>query len=185
MRADSPRGLLAALVAVVAGLALAACGTASPRTSDADGLVELPGGQDIPDCGAHMLRGRMGPAEPVDGGRQAMLRVTNTFAGACVLEGYGELRLIGPEGQSLPTAMHRTSGAAPEPVMLQPGQRAGMLLRWGTSAAPSEQGAGQCQPRPDHLAVSPTHDNDRFRVNWPFGPVCRNGLFTLTAFQPI
>ncbi|PXY22194.1 DUF4232 domain-containing protein [Prauserella muralis] len=184
MRAD-PRRLLAALVAVVTGLTLAACGTASPRTADVDGLVQPAGGKDVPYCGAHMLRGRMAPAEPADGGRQAMLRLTNTFAGACVLQGYGELRLIGPEGQSLPTAMRRTSGAVPDPLVLDPGERAGMLLRWGTTAAPSERGAAQCQPDPAYLLVSPAHDNDRFRVNWPFGPVCRNGLFQLTAFQPI
>ncbi|PRX43713.1 uncharacterized protein DUF4232 [Prauserella shujinwangii] len=186
MKPSVPRGA-AALLAGTAALALTGCGTVSPRTADPAGEPLPPFDDQLPECNAAILDGRVTGVTGVDGAaaeRRATLRVVNTGVAACHLEGYGDLQLVGPDGGLLPTVLHRV-GNEPRPTVLDPGDRAAQELRWSTAAAPGEPGAEACQPAPEALLVTPPDGTATFRVDWPAGAVCQYGRFAVTEYHEV
>ncbi|WP_199430521.1 DUF4232 domain-containing protein [Qaidamihabitans albus] len=170
------------LLAGATVLSLAGCGTASPRTADFGDRSLPPVREDVAPCAAAMLDGDVSRVESAAGKRHATLRIVNTGLTECALRGYGNLQLVGAEGEQLPTNLRRTG--EPAQVVLQPGERAVQDLRWSAPAGQGGPADERCVPAPAAVMVTPPSDTETLRVSWPAGAVCDHGRIELTPWHP-
>ncbi|MGC7102538.1 DUF4232 domain-containing protein [Amycolatopsis lurida] len=136
----------------------------------------------LPACQAAHLSGQLRPGSPDVGHRRATLEVTNRGDSTCVINGYGDLRLLGADARTVPTDAWRRPHPAATEVVLDPGEVAVRELRWSANPGKGEPADGPCQPEAVRLEITPPDQAESFGVPWSLGPVCRGGWISGGAF---
>ncbi|MBN6038482.1 DUF4232 domain-containing protein [Amycolatopsis sp. 195334CR] len=163
---------------------LAGCGTpdgAKPGTRPPPQTTTVTA-SGISACPAAQLSGALRPGSPDLGRRDATLEVTNRGETTCVIDGYGDLRLLGADGRTVPTDAWRQPHPIATEVVLDPGEAAVRELRWSATPSEGEPEEGLCQPVAVRLEVTPPDQAESFGVPWSLGPVCRDGWIGGGAF---
>lgn len=154
-------GTAAAVAFAVAPSAHAIAGEASPRCRTSD------------------LEGHFGRVDAGAGQRSATLILRNVSEVTCQVKGYVGAQLIRPSGAKVPTTIVRDHSATPHQVILDPGAKAGSVVRWGAIASGSESTSGPCEPTASTLRVTPPDETTQLSVKWKGGPVCGNGRISV------
>jgi hypothetical protein len=162
----------ALLAATAAGLALAVVASADGRSS-------------APACTAAKLGGVFAvvPNSAGAGSISYDLRLRNTSAGACVLRGVPQLRLLGKAGNALPTKVRPDVPGAltSSRVKLAPGAYAASTARFSPDIpGPGEPQTKQCEPTAFKLKVWPAGGGSLTVAVRRHTPVCEHGTITLT-----
>lgn len=169
-------------------------GTAAPGTADtasrASGTPETgssPGGTDTagstepstasapPWCTTSTLTPAFRPLESAAGSRYTALVLSNTSTTACRTQGWPGLQLAGADGEPLPTDAVRDRSRSPQPVTLEPGERAWSRLHWSVVAGEEDPADGRC-PAPETVRVTPPDQHKPDSADWGgLGTVCGGG----------
>jgi hypothetical protein len=136
------------IAVLLAGLALAACGSSqsSSSTSTASGPATPKSAISAPQapCAASALRLSYIGTEGATGHLEVTLALHNVSGAPCTLRGYPGARLLDRHGTALPLTIKRGGGFFPDtqrdvrPVVLKPGGRA----RFGVSFVTNNEFAG-------------------------------------------
>ncbi len=119
------------------------------------------------------------------GDRYATLIVTNQSGESCVLNGTGDLQLIGSDQKDLPTDVRDVLKPEARPITVRPGEDAGLKLHWVVVPVGNEPVTEPCQPTPVSVAVTPPDGTRTFSVPWAYGPVCWHGRIQASAYMPL
>lgn len=133
-------------------------------------------------CTAGVLRGAVILADVGAGQRFGLLVVTNVGGGACTLDGFSGLQLIGQDGEELPTQTQCDLDPGPSTVTLPVSGVVAANMRWSVVPGEGDAQDGPCQPNPVALRLTPPDEAEQFEVPWPYGPVCQGGRFQLSAY---
>ncbi|MBA8826778.1 hypothetical protein FHX42_004157 [Saccharopolyspora lacisalsi] len=134
-------------------------------------------------CHTSMLEGGLQQGSPGAGQRHARLSLRNTSGQDCTIYGYSGLRLIGQQGEPLPTEVNRTPGQGPEVVRLAPGEAATATLHWSVVPTGDTPSTGPCGYQPSQLMVTPPDETSSLTVDWNGGRICGGGAIDITAFR--
>jgi hypothetical protein len=133
----------------------------------------------IPACTEQQLKISLYPRYP-GAGFPFLNLVLDNRGSRCALRGFPRLRLLGADGQPLPTrALHEGSVHR---VTMEPKEAVGSTVRWDAHPSPGEALHGRCRPIPQSLLVH-IPGGIVHRLPWHWGPVCKHGALRITALS--
>ena len=186
------RGLVArtAMIALVAGMLLTACGgggdpktattttSSSTTTSSTTTTTAAPVSTGPPTtCLISQLSATLIDGLAGAGQRYATLVFTNNTSRACTMFGYIGMQLLTNNGVAmLPTNVVRNQNVPNAEITLPPaGGQAFTTLHWSVVSGVGERHDAQCQPTPDTVQITPPNEGDFLVQPWTFGFVCQMG----------
>ena len=132
------------IAALLAGLALAACGSSPSTSSSSSTSTPSAGAKLRSPCAASQLRLSYVGTEGATGHLEVTLALHNASARPCTLRGYPSARLLDKRGTALPLTIKRVGGFFPDTqrsarlIVVKPGGRA----RFGVSFVTNNEFAG-------------------------------------------
>ncbi|PPK70452.1 DUF4232 domain-containing protein [Actinokineospora auranticolor] len=166
-----------------AALALAATAAAPQAViNQTDQPTEQANRVAISQCAPTQLSGEVRDLDSGAGQRYATLRVRNTSATACLLQGYGGLGFYAADGLPNPTDAVRTPNPGPSALVVTPGATADKRLHWSVVTGPGDNADGPCQRASTGLRVIPPDGTSPFTVPFAFGAVCSGGRIEHSAY---
>jgi hypothetical protein len=194
--------LLAAVVALLSLGSLAACGsskkastvgstssssstsTTSSSSSSSSSSTTAAG---PPRCHTSGLSAALGQSQGAAGHLVVEIRLTNTGAATCRVQGYLGFGLEGAGGATLPSTVVRGAtffGPDPgsKPVLLAPGKTAVATLAWSDVPTDADKGGPPCAAGVTALLVTPPDETTSLSVAFT-GGVCNNGRLDTSALH--